>query len=850
MALAANKNEIPPDRQAEPPSINEGVDVGEYLALPDEDDDDPEFVDVPGGQLVTIGDRTEGKEPTPSEGFYENLALKIPEEILERVATDLLKKIDEDKEARKKRDEQYEEGIRRTGLGKDAPGGAEFEGSSRAVHPMLTEACIDYESRIIKEIYPPSGPVKPKIIGTVTQEKEDRAKRKTEHMNWQITSQIKEARAVLETTLTQVPLGGSQFIRQTWDHRMGRPRWRFVPIDQVYLPYSAENFASAHRKTYAEPITALELQQRVEQGQYRDLDLPTASMMPEKSKAGKANEKIEGLEDPGMNVDGDRIVFEVATLLEVTPEMAAALDHEEPKKLYPYLWSIDEQSKKVLAVYRLWEEHDPGREPIEHLFEFPFIPWRGAYSIGFPQIIGGLSSAATGALRALLDTAFIQNSAGGYILKGTGAGGQTRRPNPTELTELDGGLEADDIRKRVLPNSALANPSPVLLQLLGIVVDAAKGTVRTSLDETAVNTNSNVPVGTQLSRVEEGLVVFSAIHGRIHVALNSLLAGLHRLNRLYLPEVLRVDGEGREIMVRRKDYDGPCDIQPVSDPTIFSDLQRSAQYTEVQQLATMFPNVFKLRKLIERRLKLWKIPDPGELLVDEPQPHELNAVNESLSLALGKPVVAFPDQDHLAHIQVHLDFTKSPMLGGNPLIAPKYLPGVLQHLIEHIAYFYAQTMVDTVEAASGQRAVDLMSNDPEIKRKFDQLLAQTSQNVIPKVEAAIKGAMPIIQQAMAMMQQLAPKPPVDPGIAMAAQTEMAETSRKTQADQAKAQSDQERNAIQAERNQITEQNAESANRTKLATTEMDNQAARDIATTRLTEGHSSGFTTGSSLIGH
>lgn len=796
MATPRNRNKLPPDRSAsgtpDSPddqfrSLQSGVDVSEYIAL----EDDPDVIDMipteDGGAIYFIGDETEDRGPNAGGGgeFYENLAEVIPTPVLARISSDLLRKIEEDKKDREPRDKQYEEGIRRTGLGKDAPGGADFDGASRVVHPMITEAAIDYASRIMKELFPVSGPVKPKINGVVTADKQERADRVTDHMNWQLTEQITEARPVMEKTLTQVPLGGSQFLRQWWDHRMGRPRWSFVAIDNVHIPANAGDFASSPRKTFQENIDQVEFRHRVDAGQYRDLKIPAPSQLPEQSRAKRASDKVEGVDEPSLNLDGDRLVYEVSTYLEVTPEMADILDLEEEDKLYPYIVTIDVSSQQILALYRDWEEDDETHEPIEHLYEIPFLPWRGAYAIGLPHIIGGLSAAATGALRALLDSAHAQNAISGVVLKGSGVSGQTNQPAIGEMVEIDGGLEADDIRKRVMPFS-MGTPSPVLLQLLGILVDAGKGVVRTSLDDQATNTNANTPVGTQLSRVEEGLVVYSAVHGRAHAALNRILRGLARLNRLYLPESLRVDIAGKEIFVKRSDYDGPPSVQPVSDPTIYSDQQRLAQINAVQTRIKEAPGLYDARKVEERFLQLLKLPDYEELLTEKPEPHELNAVNENLAMSLGQPVVVFPEQNHLAHLQVLLDFMKSPILGAFPLIATKYLPLALQHASEHIVYFYVQHTTDMVKAAAGVPASELMSNDEKVKGMFDELMAMASQRVVPGVEQAFTAALPVLQQAMQLAQQLKPKPPVDPAVEMAAQTQMAETQRKAAKDKADA----------------------------------------------------------------
>lgn len=828
----------------------------EYLAIePLEGEIETETAED-GSLIVYLGDPVENTKSTSGD-FYENLADGVlPETTLQRIATDLLRKIDLDKQAREDRDKQYEEGIRRTGLGKDAPGGADFEGASRVVHPMLTEACIDFLSRIMKELWPPSGPVKPKILGSVTKEKVDRAKRKVDFMNYQLTTAIKEARGVTETTLTQVPLGGSQFIKQYWDHRLKRPKWQFVPIDKIYLPANAESFESAHRRTFVDSVSAVEFHQRVDQGLYRDIKASPPSQEPEKTGAQKASDKVEGKAETGQNIDGDREIFEVMSYLEITREMADVLGTEEEGELYPYLISIDTTTRRVLSLYRDWEEKDPTHEPIEHIFEIGFIPWRGALAIGLPHIIGGLSGAATGSLRALLDSAHIANTQGGLILKGSGTGGQTKRAQFGEFTEIDGGMETQDIRQKVMQFQT-KEPSTVLFQLLGFLVEAGKGAVRTSLDEMPTDTNTNVPVGTQLSRVEEGLVVFSSIHGRVHAAFNRILAGLHRLNRLYLPAVVRADVDGKEIMVRQRDFMGPPDVSPVSDPTIYSDQQRFAQIQAVMQRSALLPGIYKQRAVEERFLKLLKMPEIDELLQAAPQPHELNAVNENLAMSMGRPVVAFPDQDHLAHLQVHLDFMSSPIFGMNPILAPIFLPACVKHCMEHICYFYVHMNVDLVSQAAKVPADQLMSQDSSVKAMFDRLLALASQKVMPRAQQIFARAIPVLQHAMQMIQQMAPKPPMDPALA-ATQAAAAETQRKSvndqgtlalkgQAQAAEAQNQQVRNAIDMERVNAIRDNAELAAETKLETTAQDNQTAEDIAEGRIAVGRQPGYKNGESL---
>lgn len=825
-----------------------------------------------GGLVITMDTAAVDVGEPDEDGFYANLATKtLPDSVLDRIATDLLQKIEEDKVAREPRDKQYEDGMRRTGLGKDAPGGATFQGASKAVHPMMTEACIDFQSRVMKELWPPSGPCKQKIIGEATKQKAEKAKRKTEYMNYQLTTKIREARNVVETMLSQLPLGGSQFIRLWFDHRLRRPRMKFISVDKIYLPDSAESYASADRRTFSDTITTVEMKRRMASDIYRHLDLGPSPMKPEASKTEEANRKVEGVQPGSLNIDGDREIYETMAYLEITSDMADALGGvEEEGDLCPYLITIDVTSRKILSFYRDWEEDDETKEPIEHLFEFPFLPWRGAYAIGLPQVIGGLSGAATGSLRALLDSALIANTQGGFILKGSGTGAQVRQPNPNEFIEIESGMEAADIRQKVMP-FATKEPSQALFSLLGFLVEAGKGAIRTSMDESAIDTNTNVPVGTQLSRVEEGLVVFSSIHARIHAAFNRLLEGLHRLNRLYLPKNVRENINGTEILIRRRDFEGSADVQPVTDPTIYSDQQRMGQVNAMQQRAAMVPGLYNVMEVEKWFLQLMKVPDADRFLTPQPQPHELNAINENLAMGLGRPVVAFPDQDHLAHLQAHFDFADSPVLGSNPIIAQTYMPAFVKHCAEHILYHYVQRTTELVKEAAGVDAKELFSKDDRVKVALDRLLAQASNLLVPTLTQDFTSAVPIIKKALMVVEAMQPKPPVDPAV-VAGQAAAAETQRKTAADQGKAQTDAARLEIEAGKAKGVQERDAAAQRlaqgemvvdlfkiaadkdkaaldsaTKLRINAEDNDTAIEIATNEILAGHRTNLSTGSSI---
>lgn len=766
---------------------------GEYMDLDDAQDDAVE--DTPDGGAIV---RLDEDGPAPGESdFYANLAEELPEPDLKSLSSRFLDLIAKDKDARKKRDEQYEEGLRRTGLGDDAPGGAQFSGASKVVHPMLTEACIDFAARAMKELFPPEGPAKDYVPGKITEEKVEKAKRKTKMLNWQLTVQCPEVRAELEQLMTQVPLGGGQYLKLGWDEKRNRPTFLFVAIDDMYLPYAATNFYTAQRKTHVQYLTQLDYEQRVKSGMYRDVDLTPPGMEPEMSEAGKANDKIEGRDATSYNEDGLRIVYEVHAIAQIE-------DGEDPS---PYIISIDKPTGKVLSIYRNWEEDDETREELTWFVEFPFIPWRGAYPIGLPHMIGGLSGAATGALRALLDAAHIQNTPSGLKLKGAKIGGQSEAPVPGEIREIEGGLNVDDVRKLFMP-MPYNPPSAVLFQLLGFVIDAGKGVVRTAMEDIA-DQNPNAPVGTTLAKLEQGMVVFSAIHSRLHDAMGRMLRVLHRLNGMYLNDEM-VENEAGEELASRADFDGPLDVVPVSDPNIFSETQRFAQMQAISQRAAAMPQLYNIRKVEERILETLKVPNAKELLAPALEPKEQNAVNENVAASLGRPITAFPEQDHLAHIETHIGYLTNPMLGSNPLMAPTFIPTILGHLREHIALWYASAVVEIASNALGEDLGKIMKElgtDTEDRRALDRMLAQASATASGVSAQLFQSLPPIIQQAQAIMQQFAPQPMQDPRVAIEGQKVQVLQMR----EQREAAADQQEAAIRQQEMQLEMQDTQADN---------------------------------------
>ena len=787
----------------------EGVEV----ELPE---DEAEIEELPDGSAIV---KMDTKGPEEDEDFYANLAEELDELELSTVALRYIKLVEMDKRAREERDKQYEEGLKRTGMGKDAPGGATFMGASKVVHPVMAEACVDFASRAIKELFPPDGPVRTKIMGEVDEEKVQKAERKRDYMNWQLTEQIEEFRDEQEQLLTQLPLGGSQYLKLWYDDDKKRPCAEFVPIDRMIVPFAATNFYTAQRATEIHEITEWEFKRRVRSGMYKDISLVRATMEPEESKAQKANNKIEGRKWDE-NEDGLRNVYHIYTWLELEG------DSRSKGAMAPYILMIDELENEIVGLYRNWEDGDETMTKLDWVVEFKFIPWRGAYAIGLPHLIGGLSAALTGALRALLDTAHINNSATMLKLKGAKVSGQSVQPDVTQVIEIEAAPGIDDIKKIAMP-MPFNPPSPVLLELMGFLDKAAKGVVTTA-EEKIADINSNAPVGTTQALIEQGAAVFSAIHARLHDAQSRVLKILGRLNRWYLDDQRKGEVVA-DLEIERTDFNRNTDVVPVSDPHIFSETQRMAQIQAVLSRAKENPDLYDRRAVEERFLKQLKIPGINEILKDTPMPEELNAADENVAMALGRNAFAYIQQDHLAHIQTHLDFALNPAFGSNPIMASFYLPRALEHIKQHMVLWYLnRTNAYVAKVRDGEPVTEAEYENVRLTAELDKVFSVATQHVQKDSEKAFAKIVPLIQQLLQAMQQLAPKPQLPPEAQVLMETSMAETQRRAQRDQGDLQLNQARLQVEAEDKAARRQ-------LDVALNASDNLTKERIETARLTQ---------------
>ena len=821
---------------------DEGQLDGEMVELMDETSEVEDTED--GGAIIRLDNEEDERK---SLEHFANIVDEVDPSQLKMAVQDLLEKIDRDKEAREKRDKLYEEGLRRTGLGDDAPGGAQFNGANKVVHPMLVEACVDFSARFMKEIFPPTGPVKSKIYGESDKIKVQKAQRKTAFMNWQTTEQMTEFRGELEQLSTQLPLGGGQYMKFMWNPQHRRPASEFIPIDDVYLPFAATNFYTAERKTHVQYITKMEYLKRVKSGMYRDVDIGMPED-PDFSKASKANDKIEGRKETSYNEDGLRTVFEIYTYLE--------FDDEE---LCPYILSVDKSSGEALSLYRNWEPEDAYRKELDWIVEFPFVPWRGAYPIGLTHMIGGLSGAATGALRALLDSAHIQNMPTLLKLKG-GPNGQTINLQPTEVVEMEGGALIDDVRKLAMP-MPFNPPSPVLFQLLGFLVESGKGVVQTSFEKLS-DQNANQPVGTTMALIEQGMVVFSSIHSRLHSAMARCFKILHRINSAYLTEE-DIEAQASGLEIDPSDFDGPLDVVPVSDPAIFSETQRFAQIQAIMQRAAVMPQLYDPRKVEQMFLRTLKVPSE-EVLQPEPASEDIDPVSENVAAAMSRPIYVLPQQEHIAHIMTHMAFLKSPLLGSNPAIMPTCIYALVQHIKDHVLNYY---LVEAHSAVDRAQREELIEDDAEQQVKL-----------IMQVQQLIEKQLGTFGQELTQLTEFAdkyrPQPPMPPDNTMqiaqlnaqlqgqSLQERAQYNQMRVQLDQQKLQLDQQAETAkladrqqermedrQAEQMKLMAENertaADLAARERMNTA--DNDTAKILAAAEMATGEKVAFSTGSGI---
>lgn len=740
-----------------PPAVKNNNELAEDVSGVPADSENPlEDQWLDSDEFIIIGEEGE-IDIEPTQEFYDNLIETVSTDELTEIAQDLIDKVRTDKEDRSDKDQRQAKTMQRLGYtGDDVLGGASFQGASKVTHPFLTEMLVDFSSRAIKETMPPNGCVKTKIVGTPDGKTIQEAEKKKDFLNYLLTEKM-GYRDQLEKLYSQLPLGGSQYMKLWWDSEFNEAKCVFVPIDQVYLPYHATDFYSVERLTHIQRITVREYDERIYNGVYseyhvneikigRDDDETRSYTDPSnKTKSEAIAEKIDGLTLSKSDDDSNiRELYEIYTYLKIDDDRADG-------RSAPYVITVDLDTSAVLSIYRNWERTDDRRKGLIWFVEFKYLPFRGIYGIGLPEIMDGAAATINGCARALVDAGHGSNFPPIVKNKQAKMSGQNSNMMPGTVTDLDLGSSADDVRK-VIQSFPIASPSPVLLQLMQYFDGKGQSFQANINGITDSLQNGDAPVGTALALIEENSKRYAAIHARLHNSQGVMLKVLCRILAQNLDAEVSVPDLG-DMIVTRDLFTKTMDIIPVSDPNIFSEAQRFAQVQSVMQMASTAPNLYNMAELHKRALQLINLPDYDKVLAIPQASGKLNPVAENISGLAGTPVQAFPEQDHMAHIQAHIEFLESPIFGQNPIFAPK-LMGLAQHAMEHVGLLYASAFNDAL-MNDGGREVELMSNEGE--SKIDVELADMNAPILQSVQEMLAPYIERFQKVLENLQKFQPK---------------------------------------------------------------------------------------------
>jgi len=776
-----------------------------------------------GNDEVLVGDPSLDILEEEDTSFDQNLAETIDAKELNSVASQLITSYEADKEARSQWEDRYKQGLETL----DVHGGQEEEedqratrGLSNVVHPMIAEAATQFNARAIAELYPSGGPVKTIIVGDPSEEMEEQARRVKDFMNYQITQDMPEYFPDLDQMLFQLPLIGHTFKKVWWDANLDRQCSQFVKAEDFVVSPESKDLYTSSRYTHVIRMPKNDFNKYVKAGFY----LPSKYSGEDIDPSGDVGSEIEGVDPYGDSED------EVMTLLEVhayqTFDGIDVAEEEDDDNMValPYVITIDYDAEKIVSVRRNWREEDPTQKRRDWFVSYKFLPGTGFYGFGLYHMIGGLGKAATGSLRALLDSAAFANMQGGFKLKGRVTGGEMQI-NPGEFADLD--ATVDDVNKAIMP-LPFKEPSSTLFNLMNAIADAGRRFASTA-DLNVGDVNPNAPVGSTVALIEQGSKAFSAIHKRLHYSQGQEFKMLAKLNAEYLPESFTFAMGGISETIFAKDFDERIDVIPVSDPNIFSSAQRIAQAQAVLQMSTASPQLYDQYEANKRMLEAIRINNIDEILKKPDDAARIDPITENTALMYGKAIRAFPDQDHDAHIAVHLQFLQDPMLAGNPGAAAMQ-PIMIAHIAEHIALLYRQRM----QASIGVSLPTLPElRDPKFKFEdinsdMDRIISERAAEVVakaPQMQAIAPLAKMMEQQ---QQQQQNPLQYAQELAKLEAEALKARTEVQIQADQAKAQQKLAINEAEAKQDlQIEQAKLQADLQAKVAKLELELQMERE-----------------------
>ena len=656
-------------------------------------------LDDDGGVLVDFTEETTiemGAEDSVGE-WYRNMRDDLEEDELQDIARTLYDNYEADKESRHEWESMFERGFDLLGL-KIEEASEPFEGACTAVHPLLIESAVKFQSKASQELFPPNGPVKAQILGKHTLDKENQAMRVQNFMNYQLTEQMPEYFDEFERMLFHLPLIGSSFKKLYYDASFKRPVSEFIPIDQFYVSYNASNLRNADRYTHVIYKSPVDLYREIKADMYADVDLPEAGMINPTSFSEKMD-TIIGL-SPSSDSDPQYVLLEQHCYLDINDP------NSEDGESLPYIVTIEEQSKQVLSIRRNYDKDDPTKQKKVHFVHYRFVPGFGFYGLGLMHFLGNLTMSATAAMRALIDAGQFANLPGGFKAKGVRMVGNNEPIAPGEFKEVE--ATGIDLNKAII-SLPYKEPSSTLYQMLQFVT-AAGQKFADSTEQIVSDAASYGPVGTTMALLEASSKFFTAIHKRLHKSQRDEFKILASIDKDYLPQEYPYEVPLAERSIYQTDFDGKIDVVPVSDPNIPSNAHRMMLANMALQMAQQSPpGMFNTEALNRTILSAANMPNLDEILPPKPEPKPLDPVSDIMASVKGIAIAAFPGQNHDAHIQVKMAYLQDPMNGANPIMQ-RVQPVLQANIQEHSVMKYqeqvngmAQQELGTVAPESAQK---------------------------------------------------------------------------------------------------------------------------------------------------
>ena len=647
------------------------------------------------------------------QDHFSNLAELLDDDILDPLGSKLTADYTDYRSSRKDWEDTYRNGLDLLGF-KYTKRTEPFRGASGVTHPVLAEAVTQFQAQAYKELLPADGPVRTQILGDETQPKQDQANRVKDFMNYQIMDQMKEYEPEFDQMLFYLPLSGSTFKKVYYDDLLGRAVSKFVPADDLVVPYSATSLDDAESIMHVIKISENDLRKQQVNGFYKDIDLQEPQMKTD--EITQKEQELEGIKQQKQD--------DIYTLLECHVNLDLEGFEEvdstgEPTGIkLPYVVTVEESTRQILAIRRNYRAEDPLKKKINYFVHYKFLPGLGFYGFGLIHMIGGLSRTATSALRQLLDAGTLSNLPAGFKTRGIRVRDDAQPLQPGEFRDVD--APGGNLRDSFLP-LPFKEPSAVLLQLLGVVVNSGQRFAAIA-DMQVGEGNDRMAVGTTVALLERGSRVMSAIHKRLYVGLKQEFKLLAEVFKTYLPPEYPYDVPGATRQIKVQDFDDRVDILPVADPNIFSQTQRISLAQTQLQLAQSNPQIHNLYQAYRSMYQAIGIKNVNAILPPPAPMQPIDPSVEHITALAAKPFQAFPGQDHRAHIDSHLNFMQTNMVRNNPTV----MASLQKNILEHISLM-AQEQVQ-MEFRDEIQQIQVMQqqaqNNPQIAQQMQMMTQQ------------------------------------------------------------------------------------------------------------------------------